>query len=258
MRDTTATDLIDGKDEFVVYTPGVVDIIDKAGTDIETERPIGGWCSTERLDRQGETVLARGLDFTEFVQHGYYNDNHKQETSAILGVPRTAELKKGRWYTEGNLIQGYEPADRVWALAKALRKSALGRKLGFSIEGKVTERGTGGRIVRATIRHVAITNSPVNVDCTWDILTKAFGSHDEIAAASLRRAVAVGYQGPAHHGAGALTEESLEGDQKIERDTKTLTFDDAVKRIKAIRPNYSKSQCERLARIIFTLEERRK
>lgn len=231
-----STDVIDGKDDFVVYTPGCVKILDdlvKSEAELETLRPIGGTCSTERLDRQDEQVLARGLDFNEFVEHGYFNDNHKQDTHAILGWPTLAELRKGQWHTEGNLLTGYEPADRIWNLAKALAKSTTKRRLGFSIEGKVVDRDHNNRILKAKIRHVAITNSPVNTDCTWGILAKAFGSIAEIDAGTIRR--------------------KLSGD----RDLNVLSFDQSVKLIKSARPHYDWSTCERVARVIYKQHERR-
>lgn len=224
---SAVSDLLDGKDDFLIHTPGCVEILKSDGVDIDKVRPIGGTCSTERLDRQEETVLARGLDFTEFVKYGYYNDNHKQETAAVLGAPRLAELRKSRWYTEGNLICGYAPADRVWELAKALAKSDIPRRLGFSIEGKVVERSvTDSRILRAVIRHVAITNSPVNTDCTWDILAKAFGDRDHVEASAVNNRLG----------------------QLITREG--LAFNKSVTIIKRVRPHYSWATCERLARIL--------
>lgn len=247
-------DILDGKDEFIIWTPGCVEINLVKGqsvAELERLRPIGGTCSTERLDRQDERVLAKGLDFDEFVNYGFFNDNHKQGTADVVGVPTMAELRRNRWWTEGNLLQDFEPADRIWALAKALMKSSSARRLGFSIEGKVVDRGHDGRILKARIRHVAITNSPVNVDCTWDILAKSFGSYDQMEANSLRRALSAGSASPAISGGGALRA------SRVERDLKKLTFDDAVKLIKSHRPHYAWSTCERLARIIYKEQERR-
>lgn len=245
MRDNL---LLDGKDDFSIWTPGCVEIIMKSGEDIERTRPIGGTCSTERLDRQDESVFAKGLDFDEFVNHGYFNDNHRQGTADILGYPTMAELRKGRWWTEGNLLLDWEPANRVWSLAKALAKSTHKRRLGFSIEGKVIERGYNNRILKAIIRHVAITNSPVNTDCTWGILAKAFGSMEELEANTLRRALSAGSSSPAVSGGAAL------GNRRVQRKPIELTFDDAVKVLKSNRPNYSWATCERLARVIFKQE----
>ena len=66
------------------------------------------------------------------------------------------------------------------------------------------ERGLDNKIVRAKIRHVAITNSPVNTDCTWDALTKAFGPLDQVDAALTSKALSAGYQSPGTAG-GART-----------------------------------------------------
>lgn len=249
------SDVLDGKDEFIIYTPNVVDIIAKGASeaDLDRTRPIGGTCSTERLDRQDEVVFAKGLDFTEFVQHGYYNDNHKQETAAILGAPRFAELRKGAWHTEGNLLVGYEPADRIWQLAKALAKSNVGRRLGFSIEGKVTERGMDNKILKAKIRHVAITNSPVNTDCTWTILAKAFAPVGDVDAGNIRRALSAGYAAPGASGGAALN-----GRVDREPELKLLTFDEAVERVSKSRPHLPRTACERIVRIIYKLEEQRR
>lgn len=232
--------ILDGKDDFIIYTPGCVDILMKSGEDVEKTRPIGGVCSTESLDRQEEQVIARGLDFSEFVKHGYYNDNHKQETAAILGVPRLAELRKSKWWTEGNLLCGYEPADKVWTLAKALQKSGLGRRLGFSIEGKVIERGFDNKVVRAKIRHVAITNSPVNTDCTWGVLAKAFGTREQVEAGELDALV--------------MPPTRIVREDEVKQ---LLSFDEAVLHIRKARPSYSFELCERLAKLIIQQRDRR-
>jgi hypothetical protein len=208
------------QDDFTVWIPGV-EILEKAGEDVEQTRPIGGWCSTEALDRQDEVVVAKGLDFSEFVLFGWFNDNHKQDTSAVLGYPRLAKLEKGRWWTEGNLIAGYHKSDEIWELAKALKKSRAPRQLGFSIEGKVLLRDNGNRIVKAKVRNVAITSCQVNTECTWTVLSKAFASAEKIERAAKKTPTA------------------------IER---AMTFEGAVDRIQRIRPHYSRSTCERVVR----------
>lgn len=211
------------EDEFEVYLPDRLDILEKAGEDAEETRPIGGHCSTEHLDRQEEVVVAKGLDFSDFVNFGYFNDNHKQDTSAVLGYPRLVKLANDRWWTEGNLIKGYAPADKVWDLAKALKKSNAPRRLGFSIEGKVIMRDERTRrILKAKVRNVAITNCPVNTNCTWDILAKAWGAN-----AQVDRAV-----------------EEHEVIRKSE-----LSFDEAVMRLRQLRPGYSFATCERIVRL---------
>ena len=113
---------------FNVWQPNAAELL-KSDTD---QWRIGGYASTEAFDRQGESVLQKGLDFTEFVQHGYYNDNHQQHTAAAVGVPEMAQFRKGKgWWTEGYLLKGVERAQAIYNLAKALTDTS--RKLGFFI-----------------------------------------------------------------------------------------------------------------------------
>lgn len=237
MHDRDHVDRLLEEDDFCVWSPVDAMLIEKAtkaGVDVETTRPIGGWCSTEGLDRQDEVVVAKGLDFSEFVSFGYFNDNHRQDTASVLGYPRVARLEKSRWWTEGNLLVGYPPADRVWELAKALAKSRAPRNLGFSIEGKVMERDNGNRIVRAKVRNVAITNAPVNTDCTWSILSKAFSSSTKVEAALNKARM-------------SRHDEQLEHTSNITHRRNTfLSFEEAIDRIHRIHPNLSKGACERV------------
>jgi hypothetical protein len=228
------------EDEFIIFQPGV-EIIEKAGEDPEQTRPIGGHCSTENLDRQEEVVVAKGLDFTEFVSFGYFNDNHKQDTSAVLGYPKMARLENGtRWWTEGNLLVGYPPADRIWELAKSLKKSRAPRSLGFSIEGKVVQRDSGNRIMRAKVRNVAITNCPVNTDCSWSIMAKAFAPSDVVDRAA-KKALAVQHS--------PLLREALDARTLVREDN--LDYEEAVARVQALRPHLSKAMCERIVSFAF-------
>lgn len=248
MRDRARLDRLLEEDDFQVWSPIDASVIEKAersGEDVESTRPIGGWCSTENIDRQDEVVVAKGLDFSEFVAFGYFNDNHRQDTSSVLGYPRVARLEKSRWWTEGNLLSGYPPADRVWELAKALRKSRAPRNLGFSIEGKVLQRDGGNRIVRAKVRNVAITNAPVNTDCTWQILSKAFAPRERVERAA-RKAVANNQ---------ALIQ-SLEigaaGDGTVYRRNVDLNFEQAVERVRRMYPHISGQACERVVRFAMS------
>jgi hypothetical protein len=231
-------------DDFRVYVPSVIEIVEKADEGAEVVRSIGGWCSTEDLDRQGEVVIAKGLDFSEFVQFGWFNDNHRQDTDAALGYPKVARLEKGRWWTEGILFPpGYAPADRVWELAKALQKSG-GRKLGFSIEGKVLERDGRNKILRAKIRDVAVTRSPVNTNCTFQILTKSFAEPEAVEAAALKAISASTGK--------VLVPEDLEG-LEVRREA-NLSFKEAVAEVRRRWPHLDEAICRRAAAFVFTKE----
>lgn len=195
---------------FHVWQPNAVDLI--KGGDTEEHWRIGGFASTEELDRQGEQVLQKGLDFSEFIEHGWFNDNHQQQTGAAVGVPEAAEYKKGHgWYTEGYLLKSVPRAHEIYNLAKALEVEAPHRKLGFSIEGKILER-TGNKIVRALIRNVAVTNSPVNTGCTWGLLAKSFTDDDEETSTE-SKALAAGHARTPASGGRVLAPEDLERDE---------------------------------------------
>ncbi|MDQ3171087.1 MAG: hypothetical protein M3Q55_13200 [Acidobacteriota bacterium] len=157
-----------------------VEAFEKAGDDEKSHR-IGGIVSTDHLDRQGETLIQEGLDFEPFLKGGWFNDNHDPSTDSLIGYPETAELRElpdGRkgWYVEGYLLKGYERADKIWSLANSLQKS--GRRLGFSVEGGITERDPGNpkTVRRATVREVAITRCPINTETTLNVLAKSLAA----------------------------------------------------------------------------------
>ena len=67
-----------------------VEVFEKAGPDQARERRIGGLVSTDHMDRQGEILLAEGLDFAPFIKGGWFNDNHDKATDALVGYPEFA------------------------------------------------------------------------------------------------------------------------------------------------------------------------
>lgn len=206
------------KEDFRVFLPEVY-FVEKSGTDADAynSHQIKGVMSTSRLDRQGERVLAKGLDITDFLDHGHFNDNHSPDTSAIVGYPEHAAysndivLRDGSrsegWICSGYVLKGTKRADDIWELAKALAQTP-NKRLGFSIEGKVLRR-KNNVVEKALIRHVAITNCPVNTDATWDVLAKSFCDED-IARKSL--AAGYGFSPGTHVGGAALGRESLDRD----------------------------------------------
>lgn len=156
-------------------------------------RRIGGLVSTETRDREDETILQSGLDFSEFLQHGWFNDNHAKDITGIVGEPDPIALRQvtkgerlptglvapanGHW-AEGWLFENDPRADAIWNKILAVQKSPA-RRLGFSIEGTIQKR-TGPEnktIAKARVRHVAITHCPVNTDTRLDRLAKAIGAN---------------------------------------------------------------------------------
>ena len=145
------------------------DVFEKADAEPGRERRIGGFVSTDHLDKQHERLIQEGMDFEPFLKSGFFNDNHIKTTGDAVGYPEFAELRtrpdgsKG-WYVEGYLLKGHEPADKIWSLASALKRSGAPRTLGYSVEGSVEERDPRDRrnIRKAVVREVAITRCPVN------------------------------------------------------------------------------------------------
>lgn len=249
-----------------------MEAFEKAGVAPEKARRIGGFVSTADLDKQGERVLQEGLDFSPFLQDGWFNDNHSKATADIVGFPETAKLiRKGErlpsgsiadksgWFVEGYLLQGHPPSDRLWELAQALQKTP--RRLGFSVEGRVTQRMSkaGEPIVaRAVVRNVAITNCPVNNKTALEVLAKS------LSAADMSKALEVGAPaGPASdpgavpagvplRGAGAgrvLMPESI-GDYapKAKKRKKKLTKSEALAIIRARYPGITPKTASRILR----------
>ena len=184
--------------------------------DPERRMWVGGIVSTGHLDKQDEEVVQTGLNFRPFLDSGWFNDNHGQRTADVLGYPTDARyVKKGEilpngdmaeengWYAEGYLCNTDE-GRRIFALAQSLEDSP--RQLGFSIEGGVDERDrrNRSRILRATVRNVAITHCPVNdkTRLTVQNIAKALSAGHAVGSGDLN-------QGPGD--GGSLRPESLEG-----------------------------------------------
>lgn len=142
----------------------------------DKEMRIGGYASTSDRDRQGESIMHKCLDISEFVSTGFFNLDH--DGSKILGYPDASRcgIDNHGLYVEGTLLSGVPEAESVYRTAVALQKSNAPRRLGFSVEGHVLERNGAGLITKAKVYNVAITAQPVNPSCTWDALCKSFAA----------------------------------------------------------------------------------
>lgn len=197
----------------------------KGADDVDPKKAmrVGGLVSTESLDRDLEKVISSGLDFTECVKWGWYNDDHIKGT--VVGVPEWAGyLRKGQtrpsgkpaprdgWYTDGYLLDTAR-AKEIHETAVALQ--GTGRNLGFSIEGKILSKGNGV-VQRALVREIAITKKPVNTDTFMDLPT-------------LAKAISAGDSNPPVGGqpgdGGALIPQSLDAAQPRKRSTKMDKFE---------------------------------
>lgn len=157
-------------DEFEFWVP--MDLAKSKGSaeaDKGTERWIQGIASTSHKDLQDENVVQRGIDFTYFLEHGYYNNDHKPGFENKVGQPTEARVAVEGLWTKGFLFQNHKVADAIWELAHALIASNANRKLGFSIQGKVLRRA-GKRILRCWVQDIAITAAPINTHTWLDVV----------------------------------------------------------------------------------------
>lgn len=207
--------------------------LSKSG-DSEERRIIKGYASTETEDRQGESLVQKGLDISDFVNFGYFNFDH--DNSIIVGYPHKelCRVDDNGFWVEGELLKGIPEADRMWNLAIALKKSRAPRRVGFSIEGKVLERD-GSKIVKAKIFNVAVTANPVNTTCSWEAVVKSFNAdtahkRETPTVDSLEKALEAGHE---------VNPTELEGGEtfrkeSLDKDIKNLSYvidDDDKKKI---------------------------
>lgn len=173
---------------------------EKASAPEGQHRRIGGLITTDTRDRQNEVVLQDGLDFSQFLTNGYWNDNHAKDVAGIVGVPDPASLRfikkgqtmpngekapaNGHW-AEGWMFEDEPRADAIWKKALAIQKLPTKRRLGFSIEGGILRRaGHDGKIIaKAVVKHVALTHMPVNTDTTLDVIAKSLVSFGDFVGA---------------------------------------------------------------------------
>ena len=162
------------KDGFEFWVPITISKARSEGPDQETKRWIEGIASTDDIDLQDEVVQQTGIDFTYFLKHGYYNNDHKPGFENKVGQPVDAKVtSKGLW-TKGFLFKNHKVADAIWELANSLESSQSSRKLGFSIQGKVLRRN-GKKILKCWIQDIAITAAPINTN-TWFDVVKSLNS----------------------------------------------------------------------------------
>ena len=198
------------EDMFRFFVPLTADI--KKSGNSDGKLPIKGYASTSDRDRHDDTVIQKGLDISDFLDHGWFNYDHNNEQ--ILGYPDKTATRvddKG-FYVEGYLLEDVPLAKKMWDLSVSLQKVGAPRQLGFSIEGRTLKEDENGMIEKAKVYNVAITPNPVNTNATWDALVKSFS-----VKPSLKKAASAGYEtqlGELNSGA-SLKKESLEQAFKI-------------------------------------------
>lgn len=196
-------------EKFNVFVEAEPDLVKSNETN---KRIIRGYASTPASDRQGESLVQKGLDISDFIKSGWLNYDH--DNSVILGYPtsNTTVDENGLW-VEGELLEGVEMSDNLWNLALSLQKSSAPRRLGFSVEGKVIER-KGNTIVKAKIYNCALTPNPVNTEATWEAVVKSFDPANDI---DITKALSAGHAvtPETQVDGGAFRKESLDSNIKV-------------------------------------------
>jgi len=138
-------------------------------------RVIEGIASTTDIDLQNETVDQRGIDFKYFLNHGYFNWDHKPGSENKIGEPWECRITPKGLYVKGMLYKGKKVADDVWEHIQTLSKNEDSkRRVGFSLQGK-TVRRNGNEILKCWIQDIAITTAPINHNTYLDIV-KSLGT----------------------------------------------------------------------------------
>lgn len=188
------------------------EVVEKADPDGKKRLRIVGIASTEHKDRQGDRIKQGGLDFEPFLKYGFFNDNHSKKTTDVLGYPERVtpveiEDENGQ-KVKATAVEGYlldtPEARKIADLAMSLRGTP--RQLGFSVEGDIQGR-SGEWITKAEVRHVAITNCPVNPHASLG-LVKSMHLLDRLVKGAT---AGTGSRGPNPGSIGALMPESLGG-----------------------------------------------
>lgn len=140
---------------------------------------ISGFASTATKDFEGERIDPAGIDDSYFKNNGWIDYEHNKDN--VIGVPTKkcfVDPNKGL-YVEAQLFKGNPYVEKTIALVQNLKNIGSNRKVGFSIEGNISERdATDPTIIREVqITGVAVTTNPANPNATWDIVQKSrFGS----------------------------------------------------------------------------------
>lgn len=236
------------------------------------KRWIQGIASTDDLDLQDEKVVVSGIDTSYWLKHGFFNSDHGKGPENIVGEGVDAKITPAGLWVKGFLYKDHKKAEEWWSLLNSLQVSDASRKVGFSIEGKVTRRN-GNKIVACWLQNIAITASPVNTK-TWAEIAKSlsqekFCSHpwiplnksctccpenDDSCACKVHekeekeeKALSAGSVSGR-----ALSPQSLEGNSKVQtyKSTNFITHEEAITYIQNTK-GYSKNTAKIIADSIF-------
>jgi hypothetical protein len=138
-------------------------------------RVIEGIASTPHIDLQNEKVMQTGIDFAYFLNHGYFNWDHKPGAENKIGEPWEVKITPKGLYVKGMLYKGKKVADAVWEHVKTLATNPDSKRtVGFSLQGKTLAR-KGKDIIKCWVQDIAITTAPINHHTYLDIVKSLSG-----------------------------------------------------------------------------------
>lgn len=140
---------------------------------------VKGIVSSEIEDQAGDIIKQDGIDWTYFLDKGYFNWEHQSGPENILGYPTKIIKGEAETSVEGYLFLDRPKAKDAYDMAKILKDVQAPRSIGFSIEGQVIERDKANEniITKAKILNVSVTAHPCNPDAK--LMVKAIADMEE-------------------------------------------------------------------------------
>ena len=238
------------EETFTFFVPATALDVSKSGKK-DGKRWIQGIASTDARDLQGEIVKQNGIDFSYFLKHGYFNDDHKPGPEHKVGQPTECKVTKNGLWVKGFLFSNHKKSDEYWELMNALSASGSSRKVGFSIQGKVKRRN-GREISECWIQDIALTPAPVNTT-TWAEIAKSLSAAKwDFNKSEAPDKDAEDEEKALTAGGSPLVPENLEGGIKKDRTCKALTYDETVEHLQKSE-GLSEEAAVAVANVVFEL-----
>lgn len=142
---------------------------------------IGGYISTETLDKQNEKIIQKGIDFTTYANHRRLKWEHDNSAKANIGFAEKIELRKSdkgdrsymmaRIYAVPGTAQ-YEVAEAAIGDIKNIiayneKYPNSPKDLGFSVEGGKLAK-SGNEVTKSIVTNVVLTTCPINTGAVVD------------------------------------------------------------------------------------------
>jgi hypothetical protein len=207
--------------------------------------------STSHRDLQGEFVEQHGIDFSYFLKHGFFNDDHKAGPENKVGQPTECKITKNGLWVKGFLFKNQPRADHYWELMQALKESGSDRTVGFSLQGKVKRRD-GSTIKECWIQDIALTPAPVNT-ATWAEIAKSLSAMQwDFSKSEPSDKEEDDTEKAQTAGGSPLVKESLDGAKYEDRVSKGLSYEEAVE-FYVSRHGLTKEAAAAVADVVFAI-----